>query len=222
MTVVCGLLGLLFWLLSFFNPVEKNLKRFALCSTLYAAVLFFLHMQNSNVNLASYAANEFYSYAGNISFSFLVTMVPFTVASVFKRRVTKAIRSLLIIILLYLIFSAFLSLSEFANNISSVLTLGAVIAICTYYLLSSWKTLKGAQWAVVTGLLISMLSVILLFTSFAMAYYSYVNLFIAGFALSFPLGLLVYVAIRFKEIIQEIELHAKQVVQLSEEKKQQV
>jgi signal transduction histidine kinase len=39
--------------------------------------------------------------------------------------------------------------------------------------------------------------------------------------LSFPTSLLVYVAMRFKEIIKEVQDNAKQVVQLSEEKKEQ-
>src|SRR4030095_15564662 len=39
--------------------------------------------------------------------------------------------------------------------------------------------------------------------------------------LSFPLSLLVYVAMRFKEIIKEVRHNAQQVVELSEEKKQQ-
>jgi len=46
-------------------------------------------------------------------------------------------------------------------------------------------------------------------------------LFISGVYLSFPLSLMVYVAMRFKEIIQEVQQHAKQVVQLSEERKEQ-
>ena len=45
-------------------------------------------------------------------------------------------------------------------------------------------------------------------------------LFVTGIYLSFPLSLLVYVAIRFKEVIKEVEQNAQQVVQLSEEKKE--
>ncbi|MDE3211796.1 MAG: hypothetical protein KGM98_01070, partial [Bacteroidota bacterium] len=41
------------------------------------------------------------------------------------------------------------------------------------------------------------------------------------FILSFPLSLLVYVSIRFKEIIREVSINADRVVQLSEEKRAQ-
>ncbi|HKC35386.1 MAG TPA: ATP-binding protein [Chitinophagaceae bacterium] len=46
-------------------------------------------------------------------------------------------------------------------------------------------------------------------------------LYSSGLFLSTPLSLLVYVAIRFREIINEVRQNAKQVVQLSEEKKEQ-
>jgi hypothetical protein len=51
--------------------------------------------------------------------------------------------------------------------------------------------------------------------------YSLVFLYYSGLFLSFPLSLLVYVALRFREIIREVRQNAKQVVQLSDEKKQQ-
>jgi len=46
-------------------------------------------------------------------------------------------------------------------------------------------------------------------------------LFFTCLCLSFPLSLLVYVALRFREIIKEVQQNAKQVVELSEEKKEQ-
>ena len=52
-----------------------------------------------------------------------------------------------------------------------------------------------------------------------------VNIFfltiLTWFILSFPLSLLVYVSIRFKEIIREVKLNADKVVQISEEKRVQ-
>ena len=42
-----------------------------------------------------------------------------------------------------------------------------------------------------------------------------------GAILSFPLSLLVYVTLRVKEIIRDVQQNAQRVVQLSEEKKQQ-
>jgi len=100
----------------------------------------------------------------------------------------------------------------------------ALITVCIYYIISSRKRLKGPPWAIAAGLLISLVWALLFFFMFAKYQsftFPYAPLFISGVYLSFPLSLMVYVAMRFKEIIQEVQQHAKQVVQLSEERKEQ-
>ncbi|KAA9041153.1 histidine kinase [Ginsengibacter hankyongi] len=96
------------------------------------------------------------------------------------------------------------------------------VTICLYYIISSWKKLQGAQWAIVVGLFFS------LFTFFAGIIYAYVTgitsqyftfFLFTCFILSFPISLLVYVSMRFKEMIQEVRINADKVVQLSEEKR---
>jgi len=108
-------------------------------------------------------------------------------------------------------------------GITDIGLLTVLFAICLYYLISSWKSLKGAQWAIVVGLLCSLTSsfFVLLSTLYSpfINYIFYISL--TGYALSFPLSLLVYIAMRFREIITETRRNAKQIVQLSEEKKEQ-
>jgi signal transduction histidine kinase len=77
---------------------------------------------------------------------------------------------------------------------------------------------------VLTGVLVCLSFGLLLATSSLVnpeLNYSLVFLYYSGLFLSFPLSLLVYVALRFREIIREVRQNAKQVVQLSDEKKQQ-
>jgi len=95
-------------------------------------------------------------------------------------------------------------------------------AAFTYYIITSWKTLKGAQWAVPVGLLLTFtFGLPLSITGLVMPTRNTLLLVLStGVFLSFPLSLLVYVAMRFKEIIKEVRQHAQQVVQLSEEKKE--
>ena len=103
---------------------------------------------------------------------------------------------------------------------SIVLTV-IIILLNIYYIVSSWKSLKGPQWALVAGAMMS------LFFAGAFTYVlvkgniisNDILLYQTGFSLSFPLSLLVYVSMRFKEIIIEVRENAAQVVQLSEEKK---
>ena len=51
--------------------------------------------------------------------------------------------------------------------------------------------------------------------------FPHVYLYQSGMYLSFPTSLMIYVAMRFKEILTEVQVNAQQVVQLSEEKKEQ-
>ena len=99
-----------------------------------------------------------------------------------------------------------------------------ILFLYAYYIITSWKTLKGAQWAVLAGVLLALSFGLLLSISLFVnpgLNYSVVFLYYSGLALSIPLSLLVYVALRFREIIKEVQQNAKQVVQLSEEKKEQ-
>ncbi len=96
--------------------------------------------------------------------------------------------------------------------------------IYSYYIISSWKTLKGAQWAIVAGITLSSLIVL----AYAVQLLTYPSAFVPGYmllvtgiALTNPLALLVYVALRFREIIRETQISAAQVLRLSEEKRHQ-
>jgi signal transduction histidine kinase len=97
--------------------------------------------------------------------------------------------------------------------------------ISLYFILSSRRSLKGAQWAVVVGFVLSTIWHILYVYNFAAYKYTFpfpfAYLFLTGIFLSTPLSMLVYVAMRFKEILGEVRENARRVVQLSEEKKQQ-
>ena len=92
-----------------------------------------------------------------------------------------------------------------------------------YLVISSWKNLKGAQWSVVAGLIATFTFGGLFTYQFSKAQYTwpfpYCYVLAGASALSLPLSLMVYVAIRFKEILTDVQTNAKQVLQLSEEKK---
>jgi signal transduction histidine kinase len=101
-----------------------------------------------------------------------------------------------------------------------------VLGICFYYVITSWENLRGAQWAIVGGLIFT---ATIYLVSFIMSLISpnglgsqYLNLLYTTVeALAFPFSLLIYVSMRFKEMIQEVQANAQTVVELSEEKKVQ-
>ncbi|GAB2553609.1 hybrid sensor histidine kinase/response regulator transcription factor [Spirosoma areae] len=91
--------------------------------------------------------------------------------------------------------------------------------VFSFVVISSWKRLRGAQWAIVVGvglaILLGTINAILEFTQTA---YNF-ELLYTGISLSIPLSLLVYVALRFNEILAEVQQKAGAVVQVTEEKR---
>ena len=146
--------------------------------------------------------------------------MPVILARIFKRPIA---RGLTIFLVCFLILWAILDFAPPATgNLLQFCMMVIIIGICAWYIISSWKKLSGAQWAIVTGAVVALvwgLSSFIVTTYFPGKPGLY--LFIStGYTLSFPLALLVYTAMRFKEIIAEVQQNADQVVQLSEEKRQ--
>jgi signal transduction histidine kinase len=215
---VCGILTILFWLLYFQNRNEKNLRLIAVCASCFALGTFFEARQNAPG--ISYDSYTVYSIGTALFVEGSLIIIPFLLAKIFKRKISGAVKMFLFI--LSLVFITDLFVSNTTGNILLGVSVLSIIVICLYYIISSWKKLKGAQWAVATGLLLSLFFILLFFlvSIYENIGFQYYFLFITGFELSFPLSLLVYVAMRFKEYINEVQQNAKQVVQLSEEKRE--
>ena len=217
---VCIILSLLFWLLFIQNRNEKNLRLIALCSTFFALAMWCL-ASDSFMGI-SYVSFLLYNYASGLFVGMIFIVIPLILANIFKRKVSRILKVFLIVLFIALNAGSFLPPGP-----GTILIAGStlvLIAVCIYYIVSSWKRLKGAQWAIVAGLLLSLISILLYFfivIEYNNQYVAYFYVYITGFVLSFPLSLLVYVAMRFKEIIKEVNQNAQQVVQLSDEKKEQ-
>jgi two-component system NtrC family sensor kinase len=216
---VSTVLSLLFWLLSIQNRNDKNLRLIALGSTFITLAILSSFLTRYITGL-SYVGHMLYDLASGLFWTLLLTIVPLILANIFKRKVSRLLKIYLILIFIGLIISTFFDLT-----IINVVNYFVLIIVCIYYVISSWKTLRGAQWAIVAGLMFT-LFMLLLFIFMSIKYNSTDNfpnvfLYVTGFALPFPLSLMVYVAMRFKEIINEIRENAKKVVQMSEEKKEQ-
>jgi signal transduction histidine kinase len=168
------------------------------------------------------ALNKFFS--GGI----FLLILPILLIEVFKRKIRRVLLLGLSILyafnflLWFFIPQPYSSIQQFALVASFIFVLG----ICFYYIITSWKSLMGAQWAIVVGLIFSIFSLIAGFI-LELVFKNLNNSLYFGyqvescFILSFPLSLLAYVSIRFKEIINEVGLNAKRVIELSEEKKVQ-
>ena len=147
--------------------------------------------------------------------------MPVILIQIFKRTINTPLKIFLALFVVLFVVAAFLSIGP--SNVIDFGLLGILFAISIYYIVSSWKNLKGAQWSIVVGLLFSLTwALIFILTAIYVpdnGFLFYMG--ITGYMLSFPLSLLVYVAMRFREIINETRQNAQQIVQLSEEKKEQ-
>ncbi|MGA0555133.1 ATP-binding protein [Larkinella sp. VNQ87] len=92
-------------------------------------------------------------------------------------------------------------------------------AFIAYLLLSSWKRLRGAQWAIVVGALVSIVAaaVFAVFT-FVQLPFNF-NLLFSVISLAFPFSFVVYIALRFREILADVRKKADALVQITEEKR---
>ena len=96
----------------------------------------------------------------------------------------------------------------------------STLMLGVYILIRSWSSLHGAQWAVVVGLLVSMIAFVLygiVVTRGSVSFWLEVWLVTAIF-IATPLSLAFYVAIRFTEIVRQVRRHADEVVRISAEK----
>ena len=208
---ICAVLSLFFWILFFQNSSEKNLSVIAFCTTSIAFKFY------SSYQLYGYWTQfpnfmEFWatmdSFFGALSFFLMLLLI----VNIFKRKVTIAFKVFSVVYFI-LLFGCYLVPANISVTANLILT-ALLFIVFIYYVVTSWKNLKGAQWAVVAGLLV--------FLSLLIVLYVYRDRLLSlSLAISFPISLLVYVSMRFKEIITEVQENANQVLQLSEEKKEQ-
>ena len=217
---VCMLLSVLFWLLTFQNPREKNLRLIAQYTTIFAFSVCILTLREDTSN--SFGYYKIYNSLYFLCNYLLLGIIPMIISQVFKHSVPQKLRILLVVYTVLGILNAIVGIGS--QSVGIALGVAISLFLCIYYLISSWKKLRGAQWVIVPGLL---LTLFFLLGFVALTVYNRsqnipgIYLFLTGFYLSFPLSLMAYVSLRFTEILSEVRENANQVMQLNEEKKDQ-
>ena len=223
--VVCAILSVLFWLLLFQNPKEKNLFWIALYTSALFIYTYYSYTDPSGTSFNVFKIKIIISDLFLIST--IVLLLPILLIKVFKRKINnKLILSLIILILVNeigtFLNSSFSIIFQYIYGSSFIFVFG----ICLYYVITSWKNLMGAQWAIVGGLIFTisiLLGGFILGLILPNLFESQYSRFLSNsfFNLGFPFSLLIYVSMRFKEMIQEVKANAQTVLELSEEKKVQ-
>ncbi|MVM35895.1 histidine kinase [Spirosoma sp. HMF4905] len=90
--------------------------------------------------------------------------------------------------------------------------------VAVWLLGSSWKNVRGVQWATVVGTILSFFFYIV-YASVIVGLFSFDDeLPQTGAAISEPLAFLVYIVLRYREILTEVRVQATAVVQVTQEK----
>jgi sensor histidine kinase YesM len=198
------LLALLFWLLFFQNLVEKKtlllIALYSSFSALSNLTRFFLI--NNDVSFLIYRKND-------LIFK-LCTWIIFVLTFIIAKRILnfRIIPGLKPFLIAFSVLGVF---SIFFNFFLKFLYLSMIVS-CFFYayiLVSLWKKLKVSQWAIAIGLTLSVLFGVLFgIVNFGSYFNKHWQLFQTGIYFTFPLSLLVYVSIRFREISREKEKQA--------------
>jgi two-component system, NtrC family, sensor kinase len=211
-TAVTLILTLLFWLIYFQNKKEINLFIIAICISLLSGSLLCLAI-NQSIRL-SYSSYSIILFLGAVLIVAFFISIPIVVGQLFKKRIAlwhKLTAGILFLGLMYTYVTM-----DYYEGMFSINAISSLI-ICAYYIISSRKILFGARWAVVAGLVAPVLLVILNMIFKSVDFLNVVLIILS--LLSFPLSLLVYVALWIKESRKAIEVNAEKVIKLSDEKK---
>lgn len=215
----CGLLTLFFWYLVYLNPSEKSLRLIAICVSLgtFSALGFSL-FEAIGITFSQW---RIYFSATLIGvFAYLSYMIR-VVAKIFIGSIPRNINLLTIGIFVVGFLNVFITL----NIIPMIGIILLTFITCSYLLIKYWTTLKGAQWAFVVGIISTIFFLMVLVVLAFLNDYRHVGISpqimetITTFGfLSLPISMLVYTALRFKEINTEVQTKAYEVVRISEEK----
>ncbi|WP_240543691.1 sensor histidine kinase [Spirosoma foliorum] len=212
---VSFLLATLFWLLVFQNLYERSLIRLlAIGETLLVFASIGLMME---VLEPAFIYEVIVYRISGVLLGVAIAFLPITLLRVLNYPSSRRIDSFIIGI------SVLGSSLTAYTNTGLPSSLATVLQFLFFFALLIWarKKIKGALWAIVTGAFLTIAFAlgyaILQLSSFFNPHLGYAA---TGFFLSLPLSFLVYIALRFKEIVAEDRAKAVAVVQITEEKRQ--
>ena len=216
---ITGVISILFWFFWLLNTNEKNQLLFALCCSFISLCILsnILLYADRDLSFNGLRLNGFLFLIFMALVQLLVYRIITTVLNYKAHRLLNVLVYVMIAIVFFTSqFPKFSSIAAFVNI--------PFVFVCMFIVASRWKKLKGAQWAIASGLLSAIIFATLVFGGDIIlpSMPKWVGLLIFLLAVtSFPLGLMIYAAIRFREINHETEIQAGKVIQLSEERKEQ-
>ncbi|SNS70587.1 His Kinase A (phospho-acceptor) domain-containing protein [Ekhidna lutea] len=211
---VSGLLALFYWLLAALNQSEKHIKWIALFTSFICGVPLSVYLRS--ISGGNPDAVAFFYVISSICLVGIYVTIPVLTARVFYQRIPLWIKA-------YVLGSVLLTFPfEIFVNVRTPIIIIAAFLSCAYIIASSWESVKGSKRIVVVGLILTL--IVLIFFNLVLnldvlrELRSYRMYFLMASWLTFPLTLLVYVAVWLKESIFKEQENARQVVRITEEK----
>ena len=208
---VTTVLTLLFLLIYLLNPREGNVRNFTIGSSFLAILSIGLWL-NSREN-TSYWSYIVFDFTNGVSAILFISFVPYLLAKVFNKSISRSIM-LLLVIAVVIIFGGMFYKNQFVFIFGSAIP----ILLSAYYLLSNINQLNRAKWSIVMGFTLALIFLITYIFAATVSLH-YQMIFVVIYTLAPPLGMMGYVAFRFREMIAEVRAKAQLVLQLSEEKR---
>ncbi len=216
---VCIILTILFVLLFFFNTKEYQLLLFASLCLLVAFSI--LGATPYLLFIASPLDQQvLFSYLADFCFIAILVLMPVIIANVYHYSLSKYQYLLLLVLIVWDVYIHY-------DTTDKAIVLIPIISflLLLWIIIRTSKRFEGPNKAVMIGLLFTVLAQ----TSFGIVpnewfngYHKYkLATLVSLYTLSFPISLLIYTAMRFKQMIKEVEDRAAEVIKLSEEKKEQ-
>ena len=209
-------LVLLFWFLYFLNRREGYLVLVALNTTGLFGVLFFASL--NQLSFSTYHQAELLLFGLYMCAGTVTGFLPLLIAKVLRNHIPALLK-------IYVIITLVLTGFTFYTRWDKITLANEMISffLCARYLILSRKAIKGAKWAIVMGLLVATIMIVAYDTlsnfwlNVAIRIGPYLEF---GLYLSLPIGMLVYVALRMREVNREVLDKAEEIVQITEEKKE--
>ncbi|WP_425391639.1 ATP-binding protein [Ekhidna sp.] len=214
-TVASCVLASLFMLLYLQNRELKSLKHIVITSVLLSSIMLVNLLSNPN-NITFIEFGWLIILHRLMGLLFALTL--YSIIHVFAHVFTNAPpnRHRLIILLTVVAIVALMIIQQILLILS---VMSIIIGICVSYIYKSWRNASRSQWAIIIGFLLTFIFMMGFFVSIDKGWINY--LFIILTYLSFPISSLFFISYRFNEMISEVKTNADQIIQLTEEKRQQ-
>ncbi len=214
---LCVLLVLFFFLLYLLNDKDIVIGYITTITLLFTLSSIGFEMKNTKG--AGYDAWVAYSILTRLFFAFASFLTPILLTKILKVQLTKVQKYILYISLGLIAVPLLLDVP-----IRPQIGVMICIVLTIFLLFKHRSKLKGSAWIVAIGLILALISAVILVSSifyFNSNTFSGIQIMASFCSLIFPMSLLIYLAMRFREVNRDIANKADHIIRMTESQRQE-